>query len=155
MSIIYEPKGRAREYAPLAANLYKGCEHGCKYCFAPDATFTDRERFHSAVTVRVDGLKQLEKDALALKGSGKRVLLSFTTDPYQPLETEQGITRQAIQILHRYGLFVEILTKGDSRAIRDFDLLGSGDARIGAAYPAHHDHQPADDRPAHRRGNRV
>lgn len=35
MNVIYEPKGRAREYAPLACNLYMGCTHGCKYCYAP------------------------------------------------------------------------------------------------------------------------
>jgi hypothetical protein len=35
MKIIYEPRGAAREYSPLAANLYRGCIHGCKYCYAP------------------------------------------------------------------------------------------------------------------------
>lgn len=35
MRIIYEPKGRAREYANLAANLYSGCIHGCVYCYVP------------------------------------------------------------------------------------------------------------------------
>ena len=34
MSIIYEPKGKAREYSPLAVNLYRGCSHGCLYCYA-------------------------------------------------------------------------------------------------------------------------
>ncbi len=126
--MIYEPKGRAREYAALAANLYRGCAHGCLYCYSPLATRRDRLEFHRNVTVRPDALKDLECDALEMRGSGNRILLSFTTDAYQPLEVEQGITRQAIQILHRYGLFVEILTKGGSRARRDFDLLGPGDA---------------------------
>ena len=35
MSVIYEPKGKAREYSPLALNLYLDCSHGCKYCYAP------------------------------------------------------------------------------------------------------------------------
>ena len=35
MKIIYEPKGKALEYAPLACNLYKGCPHGCRYCYGP------------------------------------------------------------------------------------------------------------------------
>ena len=34
MSVIYEPKGKAREYSPLALNLYLECQHGCKYCYA-------------------------------------------------------------------------------------------------------------------------
>jgi DNA repair photolyase len=33
MQTIYEPKGKAREYAPLALNLYESCPHGCKYCY--------------------------------------------------------------------------------------------------------------------------
>ena len=39
--LIYEPSGRAREYAPLALNLYNGCPHGCTYCYAPAATHKD------------------------------------------------------------------------------------------------------------------
>ncbi|MFZ5453843.1 MAG: hypothetical protein ACOZF2_18480 [Thermodesulfobacteriota bacterium] len=37
MAIIYEPRGKAREYSPLAANLYRGYAHACVYCFAPQA----------------------------------------------------------------------------------------------------------------------
>jgi DNA repair photolyase len=128
MAIIYEPRGRAREYAPLAANLYSGCSHGCVYCYAPSATFRTREVFHGTVKPRKNVLAELEKDARKLGPAGGRVLLSFTTDPYQPLEESLGITRQAIQVMHRYGLKVEILTKGGTRAARDFDLLGEGDA---------------------------
>ena len=35
MSIIYEPSGMAKEYSPYACNLYIGCSHRCKYCYAP------------------------------------------------------------------------------------------------------------------------
>lgn len=56
------------------------------------------------------------------------MLLSFSTDPYQPIDEELAITREAIRLLHKYGLVVEILTKGGTRAIRDFDLLTSRDA---------------------------
>ena len=45
MTIIYEPKGRAREYAALAANLYNTCSHGCRYCYAPAAM---KQRFNLA-----------------------------------------------------------------------------------------------------------
>ncbi len=128
MSVIYEPRGRAREYAALAANLYAGCEHGCVYCYAPIAVRRARDDFHGAVKPRKNILAGLEKDAERLAGSKDRVLLSFTTDPYQPIEEELGVTREAIKILHRHGLHVEILTKGGTRAARDFDLLMPGDA---------------------------
>ena len=52
MSIIYEPRGKAREYAELAVNLYKGCSHACVYCYAPAATFCDREKFSSPDYIR-------------------------------------------------------------------------------------------------------
>jgi len=42
MAVIYEPKGMALEYAPLACNLYRGCQHGCRYCYAPNCLFMSR-----------------------------------------------------------------------------------------------------------------
>lgn len=124
--IIYETKGRAKEYCELAANLYRGCGHGCTYCYAPSATFRKREDFCNA-TVRVDVLKKFRKDVIQLEKAGETrpILLSFTTDPYQPLDTEEELTRKAIKILHQHGLKVEILTKGGKRSERDFDLLSA------------------------------
>lgn len=49
MNVIYEPKGKAGEYSPLAVNLYRGCDHGCTYCYAPAATRTARETFSCPV----------------------------------------------------------------------------------------------------------
>lgn len=127
MSIIYEPKGRAREYAELAANLYSGCAHGCEYCYAPGALRINKTDFRLCVKPRKDCLQQLEKDAAKLAGTDKRILLSFSTDPYQPCEEQYGLTRQAIEILHSHNIGVTILTKGGMRAARDFDLLGQAD----------------------------
>ena len=45
MSVIYTPKGKAREYSPYACNIYIGCNHGCKYCYAPSIRFTTREKY--------------------------------------------------------------------------------------------------------------
>ncbi|AKB85405.1 radical SAM protein [Methanococcoides methylutens] len=125
-TIIYETKGRAREYCELAANLYRGCGHGCTYCYAPSATFRKREDFCNA-TVRDDVLKKFRKDVLELEKAGETrpILLSFTTDPYQPLDAEEELTRKAIRLLHKHGLKVEILTKGGKLSERDFDLLSA------------------------------
>lgn len=129
MSIIYEPRGRAREYAALAANLYSGCGHGCKYCYVPSALRKERQEFHFITKPRKDVLKQLEKDCIKLQGQDTPpILFSFTTDPYQPIDLKYRLTRQGIQILHNYDLSVEILTKGGMRAARDFDLLTDKDA---------------------------
>ena len=133
MSVLYEPKGKAREYAPLAVNLYHGCSHGCTYCYVPTIppwkfSATPRTDFHKAVTPRKDVLKILQKDVKSKPGNGQRVMLCFTTDPYQPANYEYGLTREAIKILHGGGYNVQVLTKGGKRALSDIDCFGKGDA---------------------------
>lgn len=125
MRIIYEPRGRALEYAPLAVNLYKGCAHGCLYCFGPKITKTEIAEFVCRPHPREGALKLLEMDArdLARIHDPREILMSFTTDPYQPIEEQFGLTRAAIGILLEYGLKFTILTKGGLRSLRDLDLL--------------------------------
>ncbi len=123
---IYEPKGKAREYAPLALNLYRGCLHGCTYCYAPASTFTDRATFHDPAYIkpRREILRSLERSAQQLAGEQREILLSFTSDAYQPCEKERLLTRRALEILMRHGLTVTILTKGGVWGLeRDQDLL--------------------------------
>jgi DNA repair photolyase len=120
---IYEPKGRALEYAPLACNLYRGCGHGCTYCYAPATIRMNRDEFHGNPQPRLGILEALEKDAKKLAGDPRPVLLSFTCDPYQPINDQYGLTRQAIHILNRNNLAVHILTKRGKLAAHDFDLL--------------------------------
>ena len=116
MRVIYEPKGRAKEYTPLAANLYRGCSHGCGYCFAPLVIRMKKEIFTKQPQPRREILKALEKDAMRFRGDEREILLSFTSDPYQHLEMELGITRQVIEILIANDLRFTILTKGGNRA---------------------------------------
>jgi len=126
MPIIYEPRGKAREYSALAANLYKGCAHGCRYCFAPAATFTPRGEFSSPgyIRPRPDVLKALAKEAEALAGDPRLILMSFTSDVYQPVEKTLKITRRALEILAANNLRPQILTKAGPWAIeRDGELL--------------------------------
>ena len=127
MSIIYEPRGKAREFAALAANIYKGCSHACTYCYAPSATFTKREKFSDSgyIRPRDNWFDQIKKDCKKLsdKKCQEIILMSFTSDPYQPCEKKFKVTRQAMKILNKYGLNFGILTKGGISACRDFDLL--------------------------------
>lgn len=125
MSIIYKPKGKALEYSELAANLYRGCGHACTYCFAPKATFTDRAVFSSKdfIKPRVDIISKLEKDAEKMSGDPRSILLSFTSDIYQPANDKFKLSRMALNALNRNNLTAQILTKGGMRACEDFDLL--------------------------------
>ena len=127
MSIIYETKGRAREYFELAANLYSGCAHGCVYCYGAHITKKTPGEF-GRPQARDGVIKQLQKDAARLPlNEVRHILLSFMTDPYQPLEEELRLTRRAIGILHAEALSVAILTKAPTLATRDFDLLTDKD----------------------------
>lgn len=125
MNIVYQPSGKAKEYADLAVNLYTGCSHGCLYCYCPAILHKTRADFHTNVAPKKDALERLSKDAqkLAEAGDDREILLSFMTDPYQPLETKERITRKAIKVLIAHNLRFTILTKGGTRASRDFDLL--------------------------------
>lgn len=127
MPAIYQPRGKAYEYSPLALNLYKGCSHACAYCFAPSATFTQRDKFSQSAYIRPRPgiLAELEKDAAKFAGDQREVLLSFTSDAYQPCEETLGVTRRALEILRANCLQPTILTKAGILARRDFDILAS------------------------------
>jgi len=121
MSYIYEPKGKALEYCELALNIYKGCSHGCKYCYVPSALFVTREEFHSNPQPRSLNLKTLDRELEERRGQS--VFLCFTCDPYQPEEAETKFTRFILERFLDHGVSPNILTKGGSRSIRDFHLL--------------------------------
>lgn len=122
-SYIYAPRGQAGEYAPLAANPYRGCGHGCAYCYVPDVIKIGRPEFDAGAIPRPDFMKHLTSDARKYEELGVReqVMLSFTTDPYHP--GESFLTRQVLQVLQFYGLGICTLTKGGTRALRDIDLF--------------------------------
>ena len=114
MLVIYEPKGRAKEYAPWAANLYRGCGHGCTYCYAPKVIRMEPDEFHGSPKPRADVIEKLEKDCKSLQANRQsiNVLLCFTCDPCQPINDTYRLTEKAIVRLQRYGQSVTILTKG-------------------------------------------
>ena len=132
MSLIYEPKGRAREYAALALNIYDGCGDGsptgpCKYCYASGALHKTSLDF-AKPKPRPDFIDRLGKELLKSPVITERVLLSFSCDPYQTLDATLKHTRLAISLLHTAGVPVQVLTKGGSLALRDLDLFTKADA---------------------------
>jgi DNA repair photolyase len=132
MNVIYEPAGAAREYAPLASNLYWGCNHACEYCYVPAVLRRKPAEFHAEVRPRENIQAKLEKDAAQIAGDTREILLCFTCDPYplalaasaERCESAAGvITREALQLLATHDLTATVLTKGGIRAARDFDIL--------------------------------
>jgi DNA repair photolyase len=124
--IIYQPSGRAKEYADYALNLYNSCNFGCKYCYVPCVLRKDRQEFHNGRRVRDDVLKKVEHDAPFMRGM--KVLLCFTCDPYQKLNDELQLTRKVMEIFNRYGVNWAVLTKSGPKAINDFCLYKTGDS---------------------------
>jgi len=134
MKAIYEPKGRALEYAPLACNLYTGCRHGCRYCYAPRVLRRDRAEFGRDVRPRAGILQALSRDCARARagayGEDKRVLLCFTCDPYQ--KGVEDVTGDALQMLGEAGMIPVILTKNPKLALRwDADYLFKYRAEFG------------------------
>ncbi|OSZ67154.1 radical SAM protein [Sphingomonas sp. IBVSS1] len=117
-------------------NAYRGCEHGCVYCFArPTHAFHDLSPgldFESRLFAKP------EAPALLKAELGKRgyrcapIALGTNTDPYQPIERDWKITRQILEILHDCQHPVTITTKSD-RVCADLDILAGMAARGQAA----------------------
>lgn len=120
---IYAPKGQAGEYSALAANPYRGCSHGCKYCYVPLVIKMDRKEFDAGATPRPDYLAKLAADAAKYKSLGitEQVMFSFTTDIWNPANT--SLTRPALEIVRDHGMGICGLTKGGARALADIDLF--------------------------------
>lgn len=134
MPFIYEPKGAAGEYARYACTVYKGCEHRCRYCFAPDVMRQTRDAFHGTVYPRSGVVEGVAREAPRLKAKlkpGERVFLSFISDPYPGIEAVSCTTRRVLIVLKDAGIPVAILSKAGIRSTADFDLLKQMDAEYG------------------------
>jgi DNA repair photolyase len=137
MTAIYEPQGRAAEYAGLAINQYIGCVHGCRYCYA--AALGKRLGVKTGeVRARAGVIESLKKQAPKLAGDKRRVLLSFLSDPYPPIEDELFLTREVMTILGVHGMGFQVLTKAAQRATEDFDLYTARDMfAVTLTFPDH------------------
>jgi DNA repair photolyase len=125
MKPIYQPKGKAKEYAEWALNIYKRCPHGCTYCFAPSVLKKNREWYHGGAEPRDNIVEETKKQLEREQITGKLIELCFSCDPYPTGGYDSSTTREIIKLLKEYGNHVQILTKGDGS--RDFDLLDEND----------------------------
>ena len=108
--------GSSRGYT---VNLYKGCTHGCTYCYAPSLTHDER-RWGTYVDVKVNAPEVLERELRGLRKD--EVFLSSASDPYQPVEAKYRLTRRCLESLQRNGFPVSVLTRSPL-VLRDLDLL--------------------------------
>ncbi|OAE16902.1 radical SAM protein [Pseudomonas brenneri] len=107
-------------------NPYRGCEHGCIYCYArPSHAYWDMSPgldFETKLIAKSNAAQVLEQQLSKPGYVCAPINLGSNTDPYQPIEREYQITRQTLEVLLRYRHPVTIVTKG-SLILRDLDLL--------------------------------
>jgi DNA repair photolyase len=113
-------------------NPYRGCEHGCIYCYArPTHAYLGLSPgldFESKLLVKPEAASLLEKE-LASPGYEPRVIaIGTNTDPYQPIERKYQVMRRILEVLDRAGHPVGIVTKS-ALVLRDLDILARMAAR--------------------------
>ena len=107
-------------------NAYRGCEHGCVYCFArPTHAYHDLSPgldFETKLFAKPDAPRLLRETLARPKYRPRPIAMGTNTDPYQPIEARYRITRQLLEICLDARHPVTITTKSD-RVLRDIDLL--------------------------------
>jgi DNA repair photolyase len=111
-----------------AVNPYRGCEHGCIYCYArPTHSYLGYSPgldFETKLIYKPDVAELLEKELRKPGYKAKTLALGSNTDPYQPVERTLKLTRSILEVLDRYNHPVGIVTKS-SGVLRDLDILAS------------------------------
>ena len=107
-------------------NPYRGCEHGCVYCFArPTHAYLGLSPgldFETRLFAKHDAAAILARELAKPSYRPAPIGLGTNTDPYQPIERELGITRQILEVLDRFNHPVTIVTKS-ALILRDLDIL--------------------------------
>jgi DNA repair photolyase len=107
-------------------NPYRGCEHGCVYCFArPTHAYLGLSPgldFETRLFAKPDAARILERELRKPGYQPRPIMLGANTDPYQPIERRRQITREILEVLARFRHPVAIATKS-ALVARDIDLL--------------------------------
>ncbi len=108
-------------------NPYRGCEHGCIYCFArPTHAFLGLSPgldFETKLTMKPDAPKLLRRALSARRYKPQPIAIGTNTDPYQPIEKKHKIMRGILEVLAEFNHPVTIVTKS-ALVVRDADILG-------------------------------
>ena len=112
----------------VSINPYRGCEHGCVYCYARPfheyLGFSAGLDFESRILVKEDAPELLRKELSAPKWQPQTLVMSGVTDPYQPAERKLEITRRCLAVLAEFRNPVGIITKNEL-VTRDIDHLSA------------------------------
>lgn len=107
-------------------NPYRGCEHGCIYCFArPSHAYIGLSPgldFETHLTVKPNAAELLERELSSPSYSPRTIAIGTNTDPYQPIERERKVMREILAVLDRCNHPVGIVTKS-ALVLRDLDIL--------------------------------
>jgi DNA repair photolyase len=110
-----------------SVNPYRGCEHGCIYCYARPTHeylgFSAGLDFESKIMVKMDAPELLKLELESPRWKPQVLVMSGVTDPYQPIERRLRITRGCLEVLAQFRNPVAIITK-NRLVTRDLDLLG-------------------------------
>lgn len=121
-------------------NPYRGCEHGCIYCFArPTHAWLGMSAgldFETRLIARPDAHIVLEQELRKARYQPRPIAIGTNTDPYQPIEKKYEITRKCLQVLNEFNHPVAVVTKG-TLIERDLDILSEmavrGLVRVGVS----------------------
>ena len=109
-----------------SVNPYRGCEHGCSYCFArPTHGYLNLSPgldFETRLFAKVNAAQCLERELSSASYECKTIAMGTNTDPYQPVERKWKITRSVLEVAARFRQPVGIVTK-NALVERDLDIL--------------------------------
>jgi len=104
-------------------NIYRGCQHGCKYCYAMYShTYLNSDSFSDNIYVKKNIVEVLEKELRSGQWNREIVNIGGVTDSYQPVEADYKIMPEILRLFIKYKTPVIISTKSDL-VLRDFDLI--------------------------------
>lgn len=122
----------ARVPFPWTINPYRGCEFGCRYCYARythEYMELDGAEFERKIFVKREAAGLVDRDLALEYASGEHIAIGTATDPYQPAERDFRVTRALLErFALREGLSLSITTKSDQIA-RDIEVLRKISAR--------------------------
>jgi len=104
-------------------NIYRGCEHGCKYCYAMYShNYLGSESYFNDIHIKVNIVEALEKQLASPKWTREVVNIGGVTDSYQPIEAKYKLMPEILKLMIKYKTPCIISTKSDL-ILRDYDLI--------------------------------